>query len=172
MLLFLLNNKQFENSKRENYVSIDYDNREMILFPHWIKNRNIHTFNVHFLGWMWSVRCIGLFISTAGISMKRSVVRPSVDLVHLSNVYKVMRINIYTSRSIPQISDQGDDMHAGVHLGAAGSWGIQVGSYRGGNHLSGKKDNQGKLQRVWWDNGRFFPATLYGEVTWYSTSTG
>ena len=41
---------------------------------------------------------------TAGIAMKWSVVRPSVDLVHLLNVYKVTHININTYHLIPQIS--------------------------------------------------------------------
>ena len=43
-------------------------------------------------------------------------------------------------------------------------------SYGGGNHLSGKEENQGKLQGVWGDNGCFFPVTPYGEVTRYSTA--
>ena len=44
------------------------------------------------------------WIATAGIATKRSAIGLSVDLVHLSNLYKLTHININKSHLIPQIS--------------------------------------------------------------------
>ena len=63
-------------------------------------------------------------------------------------------------------------MHAGVHMGAPGSGGLQAARHRGGTNLSGQEENQGKLQGMWRVNDCLLPVTSYGDNTWDSIAAG